>query len=192
MRREVAIVLIALALAGCGGADSSARSEVEAPENERSEGSERAASSERAGATDEASPPEEEATLPPMEVTGTATDTIDLRSEGPALQFLPDRITATSGTRILLRYENGGDLPHNFALFRRDEPIDRMVTAAYEAEATGYVPPSAGDDLLAYSPLLSPGETAEMELVVPPPGRYTYICLFPGHAQMMVGTLVSR
>lgn len=127
-----------------------------------------------------------------MEVTGTATDTIDLRSEGPALQFLPDRITATSGTRILLRYENGGDLPHNFALFRSDEPIDRMVDAAYEAEATGYVPPSAANALLAYSPLLSPGETAEMEFVVPPPGSYTFICLFPGHAQMMVGALVSR
>jgi len=130
--------------------------------------------------------------LPPMEVTGTATDTIDLRSEGPTLQFLPDRLAATSGERVLLRYRNGGDLPHNFALFRRDEVVDRMATAAYEAESTGFIPASAAGELIAYSLLVSPGETVEMEFVVPPPGRYTYICLFPGHAQMMLGTLTAR
>ncbi|MEE2900477.1 MAG: plastocyanin/azurin family copper-binding protein [Gemmatimonadota bacterium] len=120
-----------------------------------------------------------------------ATDTISLRSEGPTLQFLPDAISAKSGTLLLIRYENGGDLPHNMALFRNDDVIDRMVTAAYEAEATGFVPVAAGADLITYSPLVSPGRTTEMEFVVPPPGIYTYICLFPGHAQMMLGTLRS-
>jgi azurin len=31
-----------------------------------------------------------------------------------------------------------------------------------------------------------------MEFVVPDPGEYTFICLFPGHAQMMLGTLTAR
>jgi uncharacterized cupredoxin-like copper-binding protein len=126
-----------------------------------------------------------------MEVTGTATDTIELRSEGPALQFLPDEVSAENGARILIRYHNGGDLPHNFALFMQEDVIDEMVTAAYEAAETGFIPPSAGAYLIAYSPLVSPGQTIEMEFIVPPPGEYTYICLFPGHAQMMIGTFRS-
>jgi uncharacterized cupredoxin-like copper-binding protein len=124
-------------------------------------------------------------------LTGTASDTLSLRSDGPTLAFIPDRLSARAGTRVLLRYENGGDLPHNLALFLREEGIDEFVTAAYEAASTGFIPPMAGPDLIAYSPLVSPGGTAEMEFVVPEPGSYTFICLFPGHAQMMIGTLVS-
>ena len=191
--------LVALALGACGGTGDEVRSPsgaepaaadtagTVATPPERA-GGDRAATSAGAAA---ASAPEPAETLPPMEITGTATDTLALASEGPALEFLPDRLTATSGTRVLLRYENGGDLPHNFVLFRRDEVIDGVVAEAYESQASGFVPVSAADDLLAYSLLVSPGETAEMEFVVPPPGEYTFICLFPGHAQMMLGTLTS-
>lgn len=185
--------LIVLAAIGCttGGDDAApaASEQTATPDSSERSGPERAPSGARAGSTTTAG---DEPTLPPMTVTGAAIDTIELTSEGTTLQFLPDRISATAGTVVLLRYENGGELPHNLALFRSDAAIDRAVSEAYEAEASGYIPPSAGGELIAYSRLLSPGETAEMELVVPPPGQYTYICLFPGHAQMMLGTLTSR
>ncbi len=182
MRWPITTLFLTLAAVGCGSGPEGDASGPESPE---------------AGATADTgttgAPGEDPGgTLPPMEVTGLATDTVLIRSEGPALQFLPDRLSAESGARLLIRYQNAGDLPHNFALFDSEDAIDASVTAAYEAESTGYVPPSAGPHLVAYSPLVSPGQTIEMELVVPPPGEYTYICLFPGHAQMMLGTLVAR
>lgn len=200
MRGLLGLTLVALAAGGCttgddDGASTASERATTADSSERTatpDGSERPGPERPPSGAGSTTTAGDEPTLPPMTVTGTATDTIELTSEGSTLQFLPDRISAAAGTRVLLRYENGGDLPHNFALFRSDEAIDRAVSAAYEAEASGYVPPSAGGELIAYSPLISPGQTAEMELVVPPPGQYTYICLFPGHAQMMLGTLTSR
>jgi uncharacterized cupredoxin-like copper-binding protein len=184
-------VLLGLVLGACaaGGDDGAASPSDGAAAHEGAAGPEAASSSAESG---HAAGNVGGKGLPPMEVTGNATDTIYLTSEGPTLQFLPDRISATSGTLVLLRYSNGGELPHNLALFRRDDAIDRSVGEAYEAEATGYIPVSAVDDLIAYTPLVSPGQTVEMEFVVPDPGEYTFICLFPGHAQMMLGTLTAR
>ena len=185
--RTFAAVVAAAALASCGPAgDADGDPAEDAPALE-----EESPSPSPVDAPPDA-PDDSGAEFPSMEVTGTATDTIDLRSEGPALQFLPARVSATAGERVVLRYRNGGELPHNFALFRRDDAIDPIVGEAYEASSSGYIPPSAAGELIAYSPLLSPGETAEMEFVVPPPGTYTFICLFPGHAQMMLGTFTAR
>ena len=122
---------------------------------------------------------------------GIPADTVVIASRGPELAFHPDRISAESGSVVIVRYENGGDLPHNFVLVRNDEAIDGLAAAAYEAAGTGYVPLDMRDDIIAFSPLISPGGTADLEIVIPPPGEYTYICLFPGHSQMMLGTLRS-
>ena len=191
--RRVSIALGATLLLGaCGGEASDAEGASQTAPAPASSGE---AVAPEPAATDMEGAQDSQANFPPlpsMEVTGTASDTIDIRSEGPALQFLPARVSAANGERILLRYQNGGELPHNFALFLREDGIDEWVSAAYEASASGYIPRAAASDLIAYSPLLSPGEVAEMEFVVPSPGTYTYICLFPGHAQMMLGTFTSR
>jgi len=110
---------------------------------------------------------------------------------GPNLEFLPDRISVRQGTRVTLRYVNDGELPHNFALVRDEDSIDALARAAYEAAGNGFVPEGMEDDLIAYSSLLPPGRTVDIEFVAPPAGEYTYICLFPGHANMMLGTLRS-
>lgn len=45
------------------------------------------------------------------------------------------------------------------------------------------------DRLIAWSKLASSGQTVEITFTVPPPGEYTFVCLFPGHYNMMLGTL---
>lgn len=117
---------------------------------------------------------------------------VELRSEGSLLAFLPDRLTLPAGARVTLRYTNDGSLPHNFVLLRDDGSLDDLAVAAYESAETGYVPEDGREDMIAFTPLVSPGETVEVTFVVPPPGEYTYVCLFPGHANMMLGTLRSR
>lgn len=118
--------------------------------------------------------------------------TIVLRSDGTILEFDPARISVKTGKRVRIRYVNDGSLPHNFVLVKSDADIDALVAAAYEAAATGHVPLPMKDKFIAYTTeLVSPGESAELTFVVPAPGEYTFVCLFPGHANMMFGTLRS-
>jgi azurin len=118
-----------------------------------------------------------------------SADTLTLRSRGPELAFFPDQLTVRAGTAVVLRYENGGDLPHNVVIARDDDDLDALIAAAYEAQATGFVPTDRAESMIAYSDLVSPGETVYLSFDAPPPGEYTFICLFPGHANMMIGTL---
>jgi uncharacterized cupredoxin-like copper-binding protein len=118
-----------------------------------------------------------------------ADTTLTVRAAGSALEFLPARFSLKQGLRVQLRFTNDGSLPHNLVLAKSDADLDEIATEAYGASATGYVPASMKDRLLVASELVSPGQSVLLSFVVPPPGEYTFICLFPGHANMMVGTL---
>ena len=117
--------------------------------------------------------------------------TIVIKASGSSLEFSPPRLSVTNGTRVRLRFVNDGTLPHNVVIPRSAEDIDDLALDAYGAGETGYVPLADKDKLIAYSTLASPGQTVEVTFVVPPPGEYTYVCLFPGHANSMFGTLRS-
>ena len=115
--------------------------------------------------------------------------TITIRASGSSLEFQPARIAVKTGLNVRLRFVNDGTLPHNVALPRSDDDLDAIAVAAYQAGETGYIPPAHRDKLIAYTTLASPGQTVEATFVVPPPGEYTYVCLFPGHSNSMLGTL---
>lgn len=120
---------------------------------------------------------------------GGADTTIVVKALGTTLEFVPPRISVKTGTRVTLRFMNEGTLPHNVVLPRTEDDIDPLALAAYEAAASGYVPVEEKDRMLAYTALASPGQTVEVTFTVPAPGEYTYVCLFPGHANTMLGTL---
>jgi plastocyanin len=131
------------------------------------------------------------ATTPEHHYVRNAVDadtTIVVRAAGSTLEFVPPAISAKNGTHVRIRFINEGTLPHNIVVPRKDDDIDALALAAYEAGESGYVPLSRREQLVAYSTLASPGETVEISFVMPPPGQYTYVCLFPGHANSMLGT----
>jgi len=117
-----------------------------------------------------------------------ADTTITIKASGSTLEFQPSRISVKTGRRLRLRFVNEGTLPHNVAVPRSDDDLDAMAVAAYEAGETGYIPMGHKDKLLAYTSLASPGQAVEVTFVVPPPGEYTFVCLFPGHSNSMLGT----
>lgn len=132
------------------------------------------------------------ATVPDSILPGLAADTvITLRTLGSTLEFTPARISAKHGTRVTIRYVNEGTIPHNWVLLYDEDDLDLVGPAAYDAAATGYIPMAEKDKLVAWTDLASPGETVEVTFTVPPPGEYTFACLFPGHHNMMLGTLRS-
>jgi azurin len=118
-----------------------------------------------------------------------ADSTITIRAVGSTLEFTPTRVSAKAGTRLRLRFVNDGTLPHNLVLPRSDDDIDALALAAYQAGETGYVPMDLKAKLIGWTTLASPGETVEVSFVVPAAGEYTYLCLFPGHSNSMLGTL---
>lgn len=120
---------------------------------------------------------------------GTSDTTITIRASGSTLEFTPARVSAKAGTRVRIRLINDGTLPHNLVVPKNDDDIDALALAAYEAGETGYVPMGLKDKLVGWTTLASPGESVEATFIVPAAGEYTYVCLFPGHANQMSGTL---
>ena len=117
-----------------------------------------------------------------------ADTTITIRAAGSTLEFTPTRVSAKAGTRVRIRFVNEGTLPHNVVVPKSDDDIDALALAAYKAGETGYVPMELKEKLVGFTALASPGESVEMTFVVPAAGEYTYVCLFPGHANSMLGT----
>ncbi|HEX7119591.1 MAG TPA: plastocyanin/azurin family copper-binding protein [Longimicrobiales bacterium] len=117
--------------------------------------------------------------------------TITLRTTGSNLEYSPSQITVKAGTRVRIRLVNDGTLPHNVVVTKDADDIDMLGMAAFEASETGYVPVDYEDRMIAYSDLAVPGSTVEMTFVAPPAGEYLFVCLYPGHYNMMIGTLRS-
>ena len=126
---------------------------------------------------------------PHFTVVQGADRTITIRDSSSTLEFNPTRVSAKAGTRVRIRFVNDGTLPHNFVVPKKDDDIDALALAAYQAGETGYVPLDMKEKLVGWTTLASPGESVETTFVVPAGGEYTYICLFPGHANSMLGTL---
>lgn len=132
------------------------------------------------------------ATTPTAQAPVVSVDTtLVLRASGSTLEFVPARLSARSGTRVRIRFVNEGTLPHNVVIPKDEDAIDALAIAAYNASGSGYVPLGDTAKLVAYSKLVSPGETVEVSFVMPAPGEYRYVCLFPGHSNSMLGTLRS-
>jgi plastocyanin len=122
---------------------------------------------------------------------GAVDTTVVIRSDGPALEFLPARIALKNGIKARIRYVNDGLLPHNIVFPKDENDIDELAAEAASAAATGYVPMGQVSKLFAYARLAKPTETAELVITVPPPGEYRFVCLYPGHQNAMIGTLRS-
>jgi plastocyanin len=124
-------------------------------------------------------------------VQGSSDTTITIRASSSTLEFNPTRVSAKAGTRVRIRFVNDGTLPHNLVVPKDDDDIDALALAAYESGSTGYVPMNLKDKLVSWTALASPGESVEATFTMPAAGEYTYVCLFPGHSNSMLGTLRS-
>ncbi len=117
---------------------------------------------------------------------------LELRTTGSRTAFLPDSLAARAGSNVVLRLINEGEIAHhNLVLVRAEEAVQPIVLAAYQAIATEYVPEGFDAEILASTPLVYPGDTLDLSIVMPEEGRYPFVCVFPGHGSAMRGTLAS-
>jgi len=106
------------------------------------------------------------------------------------------RFDVMAGQPVELVIVNKDAMPHNLiigrpgTLRRIGRAADAQGTAG-EAESRHYVPDV--DGILHASPLVLEGETQRLRFMAPTrPGRYPYVCTYPGHWQMMNGVMTVK
>jgi uncharacterized protein len=117
-----------------------------------------------------------------------------------ALGVIPDvmkydrtELTVRAGQRTRLVFTNNDHMQHNVVILQPGQLeavgalADQLLTDP-QAPARQYVPSSPA--VLFSSPLVNPGETSTLNFTAPTqPGKYPFICTFPGHWRMMQGVL---
>jgi azurin len=107
-------------------------------------------------------------------------------------------IEAKHGQTIAVTLKNVGtmlkvSMGHNFVLLDKTQNPEKFVEASQTHFANDHIAPELKNKVLAHTKLLGPGETDTIVFTVPIPGRYTFICSFPGHfAVGMKGTLMVQ
>jgi azurin len=112
------------------------------------------------------------------------------------LQFSTKTLEVKAGEKIKLTFANPDVVPHNWALLQPGtlekigEMTNRLVNDP-DAYLRHYVPESK--DVICYTDIVNPKEEFSIFFEAPKkPGRYPYLCTFPGHWMVMNGELVVR
>jgi azurin len=120
--------------------------------------------------------------------------TLNLGVIPDVMKYDKTELTVKAGVPVKLVFRNNDHMQHNFLLLRPGsiEKVgalaDQMMTDT-TAAAKNYVPLSP--DILANTPLVDPEKTVVLDFTAPAqPGRYPFVCTFPGHWRLMQGTLV--
>lgn len=124
-----------------------------------------------------------------IEITGNDT-----------MKFSVTEITAAPGETLSVTLVNIGTTPkfsmgHNWVLVAAGVDIQPFLVASAEAVTTDYVPTATKkDQILAATRLLGPKERDTVTFTAPTtPGRYEFLCSFPGHYQVgMRGVLIVK
>lgn len=119
------------------------------------------------------------------------------------LETIPDRmiydrkkIRVGAGEPVRLRLSNKDSMPHNLLICRPGSmrrvgiAADNMGTGP-DAVKLNYIPDLK--EILHVLAMVEPGQTDEILFMAPDrPGRYPYVCTFPGHWPMMNGVMTVR
>jgi uncharacterized cupredoxin-like copper-binding protein len=124
----------------------------------------------------------------------SSEDGLKIQAVPGKMQFAPAEVRVSKGALVRLVFENPDLMLHNFVLVApgaADEvgQLSDQLAAKPEGLSMGYVPHS--NKVLIASPLVNPGQKHTLEWRAPSqPGRYPFLCTFPGHWRTMKGELV--
>lgn len=113
---------------------------------------------------------------------------------GKNLTFVQRTLTVKAGEPIKLGFVNPDEVPHNWVLLKPGalqkvgDMANRLI-AEPDAAVRQYVPKT--DDVICYTDIVPPhGDFAIWFHTPKTPGRYPYLCTFPGHWMVMNGVLI--
>jgi uncharacterized protein len=110
------------------------------------------------------------------------------------MRFDMEELRVQRGQTVRIDFTNTDNMEHNMLIINPGtlqeigELADQMITAPDGRERL-YVPDSP--DVLAFTPLLDPGESYQLIFNVPDePGEYPFVCTIPGHWRIMNGVII--
>ncbi|MEL7362531.1 MAG: plastocyanin/azurin family copper-binding protein [Bacteroidota bacterium] len=119
---------------------------------------------------------------------------IVIQPVGNEMRYAQTEFTVDAGQEVTVVFENTATSPamqHNVLILNsdNDEDVERVGIAGMTAGDNGYVPDDPA--VFAYTPMSQPGQTVQVTFTAPTePGRYRYICTFPGHYSIMQGVMI--
>ena len=118
---------------------------------------------------------------------------IELRT-GKNLTYETPEIRVSANEPIALSFINPDVVPHNWvlvepgALAQVGELANQLISNP-EAFARHYIPES--DLVICYTDIADPGAQQTINIRAPAlPGRYPFLCTFPGHWMVMNGVMI--
>ncbi|MFM7292674.1 MAG: plastocyanin/azurin family copper-binding protein, partial [Planctomycetia bacterium] len=124
-------------------------------------------------------------------VEGARAVTIEAASN---LAYKTPELRARPGETLALTFANPDVMPHNWVLAKPGTiaavgGLADALIADPEAVARHYVPKT--DDIIAYADITEPGRRQTIFFTLPDtPGRYHFLCTFPGHWKLMQGVMI--
>jgi putative heme-binding domain-containing protein len=113
---------------------------------------------------------------------------------GKNLTYSVRSFKVKAGEPIKLTFLNPDTVPHNWALIKpgalaRVGDLVNKIIAEPDAASRHYIPRS--DDVLFYTDIVVPQDQITISFRAPDvPGRYPYLCTFPGHWMVMNGEMI--
>ena len=109
------------------------------------------------------------------------------------MKFDKKIIRVNSNQKVTLTLNHNGMFPaismgHNFVLIKKDVDVNEYGLRAAGARDSDYIP--EGNNEIAYTKMLGGGESDTITFDAPEPGKYVFICSFPGHYQLMMGEFI--
>ena len=110
------------------------------------------------------------------------------------LMYDKTELRVRAGEPMRLTFNNPDAVPHNWALLKPGALKEvgeqaNLLIANPDAAAKHYIPQS--DKVLVYTDVVEPYSNFTIYFNAPQqPGRYPYLCTFPGHWMVMNGTMI--
>ncbi|MCM8543334.1 MAG: plastocyanin/azurin family copper-binding protein, partial [Lentisphaeraceae bacterium] len=125
---------------------------------------------------------------------GVGENAIRISAVTNQLAFTPTQIRLKAGKKVKLTFNNPDIQIHNLVIVKPGSEqevgllADKMIQDP-DAMKKSYVPDS--DKVVFYTPLLNGKQKITLDFNVPKePGKYPFICTFPGHWRIMKGTII--
>lgn len=119
---------------------------------------------------------------------------LQLNTVSQKMAYDKTELKVTAGQYVEIRLNNKDQMPHNLVVIDQGsldnfgQLVDEFLKDPKAAEKE-YVPNSRY--VLGATKMINPGESGSVFFKVPDqPGRYPFVCTFPGHWRMMQGVLI--
>ncbi|MEY2598899.1 MAG: hypothetical protein RLZZ142_1158 [Verrucomicrobiota bacterium] len=129
---------------------------------------------------------------PALPLLAQAPVQITLKTLTAQMKFDQSELQVSPGAKVKLTFENPDDMPHNVVFCVPGTNVEQLVLKMLEKPEEAMKRNFLPDDPKVWltSRLLNPQEKQEIEFTAPEkPGKYPYVCSFPGHAMSMKGIL---